>query len=283
MIAPSVSWLWIAAALYLLFEIWRGWRRGVVRHGISVIALLTAGGVGWIFAWMTGFITDNVIPLPIPLGRVLFGLAAGMAFYIAAVILSSLLFKKTSQQNAGLVRLIYGVGGAFFGFIFGILILWGGVSIVRMVGAVAEGQNAVAVASGQSLGAVGKVASIKESMEQGTTGALVDKIDIIPAQAYQLISQLMALSASPEAVARFFSYPETQKLLAHPQFQKLLQDPAVARAVAEGNFLILLSNPKLLEVASDPEVQQAFTAFEWEKALDYALHPPPPSPNSSKK
>ncbi|MFM7376045.1 MAG: hypothetical protein ACKO39_12970, partial [Chthoniobacterales bacterium] len=69
----SSSWLWLAAGLYLLFEIWRGWRRGVVRHGVSVFALLTAGGIGWIFAWMTGAISDRIVPLPPPGGRFVFG------------------------------------------------------------------------------------------------------------------------------------------------------------------------------------------------------------------
>ena len=36
----SASWLWLVAGLDLLFEICRGWRRAVLRHGVSVVALL---------------------------------------------------------------------------------------------------------------------------------------------------------------------------------------------------------------------------------------------------
>jgi len=266
----SSTWLWLAAGLYLLFEIWRGWRRGVVRHGISVLALLTAGGVGWIFAWMTGLVADLVVPFPYPVGRVLFGLAAGLAFYAAAVVLSSLLFRKTSEQEPGLGRLLYGAGGAVFGLVFGLLILWGGLSIFRALGAVAEARPEVA--------AEAPLVAIKESLEEGVTGRLVDKVDIVPANVYGLITKLLRVTQSPEATARFFEYPGTQELLAGGNLGQFFTDPDLAEAAAGGNVFGLLTNPKLFEIASDPGVQQAVTGFDLEKALDYALQESAPSP-----
>lgn len=266
----SSSWLWLAAGLYLLFEIWRGWRRGVVRHGVSVFALLIAGGIGWIFAWMTGAISDRIVPLPFPGGRLLFGLAAGLAFYLAAVVLSSLLFKKTSQQSAGIVRLFYGAGGGLFGLIFGLLILWGGISIARTLGAVAEARQ-------DALGEAQLVA-VKESLEEGVTGRFVDKVDILPANLYGLITQLLRVTQSPEATARFFAYPGTQDLLSQSKLMELFTDPSVAGAAAGGNYFSLLTNPKLAEAASDPAVQETFKNFELQKALDYALQESAPSP-----
>jgi len=273
------SWLWIAAGFYLLFEIWRGWRRGIVRHGVSVFALLTAGGIGWIFAWMTGGIADRLIPLPVPAGRVVIGLAAGLAFYIAVVTLSSLLFKKTSQQSSGLVRLIYGAGGAVFGLIFGLTILWGGVSIMRALGAVAQGEEVAAVQSGAPAAPVDhKLVALKDSLEQGATGRVVEKVDIVPTNIYGLITKLVQVSRSPDAALRFFEYPATQQLLMQPKIAALLVDETVAGPVSEGDYFSLLTNPKLSQVVSDPEVQQSFTSFELEKALDYALQSPPISP-----
>jgi hypothetical protein len=266
----SSSWLWLAAGLYLLFEIWRGWRRGVMRHGMSVVALLIAGGIGWIFAWMTGFLSDRIIPLPYPGGRLIFGLAAALAFYAAAVALSSLLFKKTAQQPFGLVRLFYGVGGGFFGLIFGLLILWGGISIFRTLGAVAEAR--------QTAPGDGQLVAIKESLEEGTTGSIVDKVDILPSNIYGLLTKLVRVTQSPEATARFFAYPQTQRLLTQPKIMELFSDPAVAGAASEGNYLALLTSPKITEIASDADVQESFKTFELEKALDYALQESAPSP-----
>ena len=273
----SSSWLWLAAGLYLFFEVWRGWRRGVVRHGVSVLALVGAGGVGWIFAWMTGYVSDRIVPFPVPVGRILFGLAAGMAFYLAAVVLSSLLFKKTSQQSAGLVRLFYGAGGAVFGLVFGLLILWGGVSLVRAVGAVAEGERAAA-ASIQPAVTDPSFIALKETLEQGAPGRIVDRVDMLPPNIYTLITKLVQVTRSPEAVARFFEYPGTQELLGGSKLGELFIDPGVADAAAGGNIFSLLSNPKLLEIASDPGVQQAVAGYDLEKALDYALQEPATSP-----
>ena len=266
----STSWLWLVAGLYLLFEIWRGWRRGVVRHGVSVVALLTAGGIGWIFAWMTGFVSDRIVPLPYPAGRLLFGLVAAIAFYAAAVAVSSLLFRKTSQKPPGPVRLFYGMGGAFFGLIFGLMILWGGVTIFRMLGAVAEARQ---VAPGDA-----ELVAVKESLEEGTTGSIVDRVDIVPSNIYGLITKLLRVTQSPEATARFFAYPQTQQLLSQSRIVELFADPVVAGAASEGNYLSLLTSPKLAEVASDPSVQEMFKTFELEKALDYALQESAPSP-----
>ena len=267
----SSSWLWLAAGLYLLFEIWRGWRRGVVRHGVSVFALLIAGGIGWIFAWMTGFVADRVIPLPAPVGRAIFGLAAGLAFYIAAVVLSSLLFKKTSQQSAGIVRLVYGIGGAFFGLIFGLLVLWGGVTLFRTLDAVAAGQR-VAVAQSAA------EATAEQPAEQGAGGALLEKVDILPTSFYGTLTKLVQVTGSPEAAGRLLVYPPLQQLLAQPKIAAILNDPVVGKAAAEGNYFALLSSPQLAAAASDPEVQKSFEDFDWQKALDYALQESAPSP-----
>ena len=241
-----------------------------MRHGMSVMALLVAGGVGWIFAWMTGFVSDWIIPLPYPGGRLIFGFIAALAFYFAAVALSSMLFKKTAQQPPCLVRLFYGAGGGFFGLIFGLLVLWGGISIFRTLGAVAEARQ---VAPGDE-----QLVAIKESLEEGATGGLVEKVDIVPANIYGLITRIMRVTQSPEATARFFAYPQTQELLTQPKILELFTDPAVAGAASDGNYLSLLTSPKLAEVASDPEVQRFFTGFDLEKALDYALQESAPSP-----
>jgi hypothetical protein len=272
MSAPPIpsSWLWLAAALYLVFEVWRGWRRGVVRHGVSVAALAAAGGIGWIFSWMTGWVADRVMPFPSPVGRVVCGLAAGLAFYAACVVLSSLLFKKTSQQRSGLVRLVYGTGGAVCGLVFGLLILWGGLSIFRTLGAVAEARPA---APGDR-----PLVAIKESLESGATGGVVARVDPVPSNVYAIITKLLRVTQSPGATARFLSYPPTQQLLLQPKLAGLFTDPSVAAAASDGNYFSLLTNPKLAEIASDPGVQESFKGFELEKALDYALQESAPSP-----
>lgn len=281
MMPISTSWLWLAAGLYLLFEIWRGWRRGVVRHGVSVLALISAGGVGWIFAWMTGFLADRIIPFPYPVGRMIFGLAAAVAFYAVAAVLSSLLFKKTSQQRSGLVRLIFGVGGGVFGLIFGLLMLWGGISLVRMVGAVAEADQKSPTRGVVSSALDPSLMAAKEALESGQTGSWVDRVDILPSNIYPLITKIVQVTQSPAAVGRFLFYPGTQQLLSSTKLGELFTDPSMVEAATQGNVFGLLSQPKLQEVAADPATREALANFDLEKALDYALQETPPSPVST--
>jgi hypothetical protein len=259
----SSSWLWLAAGLYLLFEVWRGWRRGVVRHGVSVMALITAGGVGWIFAWMTGPLSNRVVPLPEPVGRILFGLAAAVAFYVAAVVLSSLLFRRTAQQPPGPRRLVYGLGGSFFGLLFGLVILWGGISLVRTLGAVHAAQS---------------MDPPPATAEAPAGEQWIDRIDIVPVEVYRVLTKLLRVTRDPQTAARFFAYPATQELFSQPKLVELFNDPALTDAASGGSYLGLLTNPKLAEVARDPAVQQSFASFDWEKALDYALQESAPSP-----
>lgn len=262
-------WPWLLpllAVLYLLFEICRGWRRGVVRHGVSVIALLIAGGVGWVFAWMTGPISDHIVPWTPPAGRMIFGFAAALAFYLAAVVLSSVLFKKTSQQSSGLVRLIYGAGGAFFGLIFGLVVLWGAVTLFRATEALVAGMIPGAPAQAVSAG-------------DGVTARLMDRVDIVPSDTYVLLSKFMQVTRSPAAMERFLAYPGTQELMANSKLGELFTDPGVTEAAGSGNIFLMLSNAKVLEIASDPGVHEAASKFDLEKALDYALQTPPTSPS----
>jgi hypothetical protein len=119
---------------------------------------------------------------------------------------------------------------------------------------------------------------IKETLEEGTTGDIVDRVDIVPSNVYGLITKLLRVTQSPEATARFFAYPQTQQLLTRPEIMALFADPAIAGAASEGNYFSLLTSPKLAEVASDASVQEAFKTFDLEKALDYALQESAPSP-----
>ncbi|MGA0112161.1 MAG: hypothetical protein ACO3PN_08675, partial [Chthoniobacterales bacterium] len=123
-----------------------------------------------------------------------------------------------------------------------------------------------------------QLAAIKDSLEEGAAGDLVQQVDIVPANVYVLVTKLLRVTQSPEATARFFAYPQTQQFLAQPKIMELFTDPGVVGAASEGNYFSLLTSPKLAEIASDPEVQQSFAGFELEKALDYALQESAPSP-----
>ncbi len=277
--------LWVLAALYILFEVWRGWRRGLVRHAISLAALLGAGIVGYGAAWLLAPLANAVLPFARPVNLAVTGLCAGLLIYAVAAVLSNVLFKRTAQQGSFVLRMIYGFGGALCGLCFALVVLWGGITLVRFAGAVAEGHRPAPDASADVVAPLDPLAPVapglaaaKDALEEGAAGKVVRKVDLLPTDVYRLVTKITRMSGSPEAMNRFLTWEGTQELLSTPKLTALLQDPSVARAAQERDYLGLLTNPRVIEVLNDPDLRRQAAAFDLEKALDYALASPPTSP-----
>src|SRR5438093_9391633 len=84
---------------------------------------------------------------------------------------------------------------------------------------------------------VESIAHMKKSLEQGATGTLVDRIDPIPAKAYDIVAKIGRVVSSAEAVERFINYPGAQSLGQHPRIVALQNDTNVAREVEQRNYL----------------------------------------------
>jgi hypothetical protein len=208
------------------------------------------------------------------------GLAVTLIVLAICLFLSAILFKRTYQQPPGFVRTMFGLGGAFFGLLTGVFILWGTVSLVRAAGALAQSsmagqkpKDAPALAQG--------LATLKESLEMGSIGALVKSVDILPNEAYDHIVRLSKLTADPDAMVRFLDYPGVMKIVAHPRIQAILQDRDLVAASEKQDYAAILRNPALMKAVSDPSLQKLVMGLDLQKALDYAM-PPDQSPTTSK-
>ena len=268
------------ASLFLLWEIYGGWRRGVIRSGLHFGAFVLSGFLGI----MVGQAIAAVVAIVMPGVSFFSGLGVGLAVTLIVLaiclFLSAILFKRTYQQPPGLVRTMFGLGGAFFGLLTGVFILWGTVSLVRAAGALAQSsmagrkpKDAPALAQG--------LATLKESLEMGSIGALVKSVDILPNEAYDHIVRLSKLTADPNAMVRFLDYPGVMKIVAHPRIQAILQDRDLLAASEKKDYAALLRNPALMHAVSDPSLQKLVMSLDLQKALDYAM-PPDQSPTTSK-
>ena len=268
------------ASLFLLWEIYGGWRRGVIRSGLHFGAFVLSGFLGM----MVGQAIAAVVAIVMPEVSFFAGLGVGLAVTLfvlgICLFLSAILFKRTYQQPPGFVRTMFGLGGAFFGLLTGLFILWGTVSLVRASGALAQSsmagrkpKDAPALAQG--------LATLKESLEMGPIGAVVKSVDILPNEAYDHIVRLSKLSADQNAMVRFLDYPGVMKIVAHPRIQAILQDPELVAASQKHDFAALLGNPALMQAVSDPTLQKLVMGLDLQKALDYAM-PPDQSPTPSK-
>ncbi len=67
---------------------------------------------------------------------------------------------------------------------------------------------------------------------------------------------LVRLAGNPQLAAKLKDDPAVRKLLGHPKIKALGTDRALQRAAERGDIGSMLSNPRLNEVFSDPEIQR---------------------------
>jgi len=100
---------------------------------------------------------------------------------------------------------------------------------------------------------------------------MVKQTDIIPGGVYETLAQAGELSASPERVARFLSYPGVAELADDPQILALRADPEITRMIEQGRLFDLLQDDRLIEAANDPGLAAHVKKLNLKAALDYAV------------
>lgn len=285
------------AVLFILWETWRGWRAGLIRSGAHLAALMVSTILGYYTAQVAAAPFGGFSEFSGIMAGLLVGGGVCVVTFLVMWILGSVLFKKTSQQSSGIFRLLWGIGGAFFGFILGILIVWSGVSIVRGLGAFASGRVAPPSAASTNVespysgnaatepSASSEVArslvTLKDSLELGPLGKAIDATDPINADTYQLISEISAVIGNQEVMLRFLQYPGIQRIVQNPRITELINNPSVLESSQSGNFLALMSNPALLAAVQDPAFAEELKKVDLRAALKFALEKPTPSPAPS--
>ena len=272
------QYIFIVAALFLLWELWRGWRLGAVRGLLRLAALFCAWIGGSTAAGATGTVVAFFSKVPPLIAPAVAGLTVGIGIYIGISIVAGLLFKKTGD-HAGVIRLGFGLGGAVCGLIFGLLFLWAGITLIRGMGALGELRVVQARNEGRSLSteqAALFLIKLKESLEIGVTGQTLKKADPLPTAFYDNIVKISMVAGSQQAIERFVQYPGTLKIISNPHITALIQDPALEKAAEKKNILPLLQNKHVQAAANDRQLLDQLKEFDLTEALNYALEPPSP-------
>jgi len=281
--------------ILILFEVVRGWRLGLMRQVVRLVALGAAYAAAWLGgSWFTP-LARSFLKLPDPVLSILCGAMLAFAVYALVSGVGAILFKRTTQQESGLVRLIYGFTGAIVGLFFGLFLLWLTVASVRSVGALAEGQAArrsgAAANSAQDptshaldvrrrflsapdddMPALAlSLARLKNSLELGLLGSAVKNTDPISQRTYETLEKAGRVLSSPERAQKFLTFPGARELAEHPKIVALRSDPEVADLIAQGRFLELLQNPRVIDVTNDPVLAERIGKFNIQRALDHAL------------
>jgi Colicin V production protein len=294
---PSSGWQLVFisfAVVVILLEMLRGWRLGLMRQLARVVAIVAAYGCAIYGGRAVVPFIRSIFKAP---DALLSFVGGGLLAFVAYAIITSIgtvLFKRTSQHEIGLVRAIWGGSGALLGIFFGAFFVWLVFAGVRLIGSVAQSQvhsraaltqRTLQPVWNQPLQIEGKASSpeakqdalvstlaqMKSSLEKGRIGDAIKEIDPVPTGTYRTLEKLGAVSSNVESAQRFLSFPVAREIAEHPKVVALRNDPEIADLVAHGRVFELLQNQRLIDAMNDPSLRERIRRFDLERALDYAL------------
>jgi hypothetical protein len=287
-----------AASILVLVKTWQGWQMGIARQGVNILALVAAYVVGYFAGGSLVPILHPMINAPERALGVISAAVVGVGVYFGVSIMGKVLFKKTSQQSVGFVRFGYGISGGAVGALYGVFLVWIAILTIRLLGSVAESRVAAGknprFSSGKPTATpepaepgpgamVLGLAHMKESLEQGAAGSVVQQVDPIPGTLYGILHKLGMMVSDDHSVERFLAYPGVKPLLANPKIAALQNDPDIARDLMNRDYFGLLRNSHILAAANDSEIGELMRKFEFEKALDYAIRKPEKEPAKARE
>lgn len=280
MTAASGTWqiaFFVLCAVYLGFAMWRGWKRGFVRGFTGLVALIVGffAGMG-LGSALAGWLAAISPVFGMIVGSMV-GLLVGIALYVAIRLLGAVLLKKTEHQKSGMLRFLYGLGGALVGAVIAFFVIGGIVSLIGVMGSVAESRPESQKSRGFSGALLDGAARLKESVGMGKSGKMVEKTDVIPDQLRELLDAVLRLSANPAAAERLMEYPGIRPVIEDPRMAELTSDPEIVRIVERQQYLQLLTHPKIWAAVNDPTLAAKLRNVDIREALQFAVGPSPDS------
>ena len=276
------------ALVLILFEVLRGWRRGLPRQ-VARLGALIAGYFAGYFAWkFFGPLVGMFIRLPDAFLSMIAGAIFALIIYAVISGIGSALFRRTDQHDSFAVRLLYGSTGAVMGIFFGLFLVWLMVIGVRSIGSVANAEVREQANDASVVHAVDvrrrilgepsedeapfttSLARLKNSVEMGVIGNAIKKIDVIPQQKYDFIEKVGAIAANPQYAERFLEYPGARELSEHPKIIALRNDQEISQMLSQGRLLELIQDHRIIDAANDAELYARLKKFDLNAALNYA-------------
>ncbi len=269
------------AVVLIVFEIVRGWRLGLLRQLMRVVAIAAAYAAAIFGGHMLVPLVRPAVKMPDIVISALAGAILAFLVYSIIASLGTILFKRTGQQESGAVRLIYGLSGAFVGLFFGAFFICLVLVGIRSIGSIADAQvrgqpklnsvrNAPRVTPEEPNSVTTLLARLKNSMELGAVGNAVKRTDVVPAGVYRTLTDVGTVFSNPETAQRFLAFPGVQELSEHPKIVALRNDPEIADMISQGRLIELLRDPRIIDALNDPTLTDQVKKFDLQRALDYS-------------
>jgi len=282
------------AIVIIVLEVLHGWRIGLTRQLVRIVAILAAYGCA-IFAGPALLpITRSFVKLPDPILTLIGGAVLGAILFAILNALGPILFKRTKDHKSAGVRLAWGISGGLLGIFLGALTVWLVFAGVRLVGSVAEAevrsrhalttatlqpvwnrplqiQGALPARDQQPSALMITLSEVKNSLEHGAIGDALTGADPLPQNAYRTLERVGEVASNPESAQRFLRFPGAQQIASDPKIIALRDDPQVAALIAGGRVFELLQNQRVIDALNDPALLARLKRFDLDRALDYAL------------
>ncbi len=283
------------AAVLILFEIVRGWRLGLLRQVVRIIAVVAAYGAAFFGSRLFLPLLRPFVKAPDIVISAVAGALLAIIVYSVITSLGAILFKRTNQQNSGAIRLLYGLSGGALGILFGAFLVWLMVVGIRAIGSIAEAETRLQASrvafstyerpksesdptlrihhkpTDESASLMISLVRLKNSIELGTVGNAVKTTDVVPTSTYQTLGKVGQVLSNPESAQRLLNYPGAKELTKNPRIIALRDDPEIFRMIQEGRLLDLLQDPRIIDALNDPALAAQFRDFQFQRALEYAM------------
>ena len=274
--------------ILVLLEVVRGWRLGPMRQLVRVAALVAAYAAAFYGGRLVLPLVRSFLKMPDIVLSILGGTVLALAVYASINFLGMIFFRRTGQQNASLFQLIYAISGAAIGLFFGAFLFWMIVVSVRAIGALADAQfrgrpNSSAVGihalevrrhflsePKEESTLAASLTRLKNSLELGAVGNAIARTDPVPSKTYEMLGKVGNVFSNPESAQKFLTFPGAHELSEHPKIVALRDDRQISDMIAQGRFLDLLRDQRIIDAANDPALASQIKKFDLQKALDYA-------------
>ena len=163
--------------------------------------------------------------------------------------------------------MVSAAGGAFLGFIYGLVSVWFLIILIHVIGRVAEDEVTLQTSRGLSPAPViSTLARAKASLDLGWLGETSRLLDPVPGSVYDTIDRWSSILSRPDAVKQLLADPVFRPLSNNPTFQALANDPELSNSIEKGDLLGVVTNPKLVQFFTNGEVRQELAGKQWKEA-----------------
>jgi hypothetical protein len=268
----------VGALSIAVYHFWDGWRAGLSRKLVSVVALVLAGAVGYFGRGLWGKLLEGPTALPIPLGGVIGGVMVGAIVFVVVAIAGHLLTRPTRKQGGVTRRLGWGIGGGLVGLAVAALWIVGLAAILRFGGTVGKAfelAREVAREEGREPGELPTVAAeairAREALEALPGASVLATLDPVPEELHRIVEKAVRVFRDDEAAYWFVENEASRDILNHPLVLKVANDPKLRELASEGEFALLVRHPDVKALLEDEALFESMRDYDLEAALDYAL------------